>query len=883
MKPCSLLSLMLAVALLCAPFQPVQAARGDAAPALRIIYVKANATGANNGTSWQDAYLTLTDALVDAGQPTGDAIVEVYVAAGTYYPTSGNDRTATFWLKNYLFIYGGFAGVEGETLETRNFVLNETILSGEIGDLASPLDNSYSVVSSKDFVNWRISSLDGFTIAYGMADGATPETRVGAGVHFYKDASPALTNLVITRNYATDAGGGLYSLIGMPQLKNVFFDRNFTDGLGGGIYAEDVGDTTPQLLGLTCQQCTFSSNQAVEGGAIYAMGSPQFDISDSTFSENFADSGGAIVMDASSRMLIFDSSFDKNESVENGGAITAAGDLTISTSQFSGSKTTLDGGAIVNSGKTTIRESTFTNNSAYSGGAIYNTGQLRIYASTFSGNEAVGPDGGGTGGALDNDQGFIVMNGVLMYNNTSDAGGAIFGICGYENFSGDCNHSLTLINVTMSGNHTLNPNSGAMMAIYDPPYIANSLLWGNDTRQVALDTMNPEKTVDIRASFIQGWTNDPDKNVFGDAAHDPLFVNAPGNDFHLRSGSPAFDMGDKTLLDSFVNYDLDGNPRIVGLSVDLGVYEQVNHAPTLLKTQFEMPPVWYAAGGNGVAVADLVKDAITDVDPSSLQGIAIIKSSRGEWGLWQFSVDDGQSWRLMESPTFFGVWVLSTDPGTRIRFVPSETYTGSVSLTFRAWDQTDNVRPGTGAGNVTYKTPGGSSSYSAELATLTVQVGKVVDHSISLSVEPDPVRPGEAVTLIVTVTNLETTAFPQRTVYLNLPPLVIFDPERSDPRCTLLPDPIGSLPNYTRVMCLVDLPGANGLAPGGTLAAWQAGTVDLTIVANVSRLVPPNSSLSFSAALLPDPFDDFQEDNQETLDVSTTDWRIQLFLPAIQK
>ena len=50
----------------------------------RIIYVDDDASGANNGTSWVDAYNYLQDALVSAS--SGD---EIRVAQGTYTPDLG--------------------------------------------------------------------------------------------------------------------------------------------------------------------------------------------------------------------------------------------------------------------------------------------------------------------------------------------------------------------------------------------------------------------------------------------------------------------------------------------------------------------------------------------------------------------------------------------------------------------------------------------------------------------------------------------------------------------------------------------------------------------------------------------------------------------------
>lgn len=74
-----------------------------------VIRVKADATGANDGSSWANAFASLTAALA-AAQSGG----EIWVAAGTYKPTSGTDRNQSFMMAISVAIHGGFAGSETE-------------------------------------------------------------------------------------------------------------------------------------------------------------------------------------------------------------------------------------------------------------------------------------------------------------------------------------------------------------------------------------------------------------------------------------------------------------------------------------------------------------------------------------------------------------------------------------------------------------------------------------------------------------------------------------------------------------------------------------------------------------------------------------------------
>ncbi|MFN8465856.1 MAG: hypothetical protein U0X20_09910 [Caldilineaceae bacterium] len=97
-----------------------------------------DASGANTGASWADAYTDLQSALKQAGVGEG---TEVWVAQGVYTP--GITYTATFSIPAGVAIYGGFAATETERTQ-RDWVANVTVLSGDIDH--NDVTNAGSVV-----------------------------------------------------------------------------------------------------------------------------------------------------------------------------------------------------------------------------------------------------------------------------------------------------------------------------------------------------------------------------------------------------------------------------------------------------------------------------------------------------------------------------------------------------------------------------------------------------------------------------------------------------------------------------------------------------------------------------------------------------------------
>jgi hypothetical protein len=128
-----------------------------------VIFVNAaNTAGPWDGRSWKTAYAELQVALAEAYQGAD----EVWVAAGTYRPARDVDRRAAFRLKQGLALYGGFKGDE-TARDQRDWQVNETVLSGDLGSPLGREGNSYHVV-----VGAVGAVLDGFTVT-----GATPTGR----------------------------------------------------------------------------------------------------------------------------------------------------------------------------------------------------------------------------------------------------------------------------------------------------------------------------------------------------------------------------------------------------------------------------------------------------------------------------------------------------------------------------------------------------------------------------------------------------------------------------------------------------------------------------------------------------------------------------------
>jgi hypothetical protein len=585
----------------------------------QIIYVDRDATGANDGTSWANAYTDLQLAL-STTTIRGD---EIWVAEGTYKPTASADRGASFRLISGVALYGGFLGTESRR-DQRDWAAHATILSGDLlgnDPTAGPpspatfetvmADNSYHVVTSADTDAATI--LDGITIAGGNAYQA-PNGESGGGL-LNTHGNLTIRNVFIRGNVARNGGGianlagststisyarftenlcyagmggAMYNADSRPHVSDVVFDANHTYASYGAGMANQNSD--PIL-----ERVTFRENESYSGaGGMHNLGSSPY-LVDVTFQENHGDVGGMFTRGSSPTLkrVLF---------IGNTGRYPAGG-----------------GGMANDRSDPTLVDVIFNGNiSSFGGGGMLNAGGTPTLINViFHGNRSTGDaaNAGGGGGMLNYSSSPLLYNVVFSGNSVTslifNRGGAIANY--YES-------RPTLVNVTLSGN-SAREGGGIYSTDGSHPTVRNSIVWGNlavDTGEQVFTT--PSATISISNTIIQTGTVDSDR-LFIDSDGADNIVGTADDDLHLRAGSPAIDAGDNAALppdradldgdgntSEQLPVDVDGNPRRVddpgradtgsGAAplVDIGAYEYQFSSPG------EGEPAVLITRANGVPV-----------------------------------------------------------------------------------------------------------------------------------------------------------------------------------------------------------------------------------------------------------------------------------------
>lgn len=215
-----------------------------------IWYVNGTANGSQTGLDWGNAFTNLNQALAMAAE--GDAI---WIAEGTYYPTTTNDREATFLLAKGISLYGGFAGGEND-VDERNIFAYPTILSGNIGAIEDSLDNSYHIITAVDTDSSTL--LDGIIVSDGYN-----ENEYGCAILLSTETATSGALTVKNCKIENNTGGAILLDV---NTKAYFTNCNINYNINGGILDRGQGAEF-----LNCR-FEFNINHVENGGAFISNG-----------------------------------------------------------------------------------------------------------------------------------------------------------------------------------------------------------------------------------------------------------------------------------------------------------------------------------------------------------------------------------------------------------------------------------------------------------------------------------------------------------------------------------------------------------------------------------------------------------------------------------
>lgn len=587
------------------------------------IFVKHDASGTRDGSSWENAFTDL-----DAAINSSTINDQIWVAAGTYKPGGAAPAdTAFFSFPHDLALYGGFAGTE-TMLSERDWVVNETILSGDHNgdDIDNDFDNNRS--DNSNHVIWLTDTITTATIIDGLiikngntlpASGSGNERRgggilslgsprvnhcvfeqnfghFGAGFHARNGgASDFLLDSCTFRNNRSFNGAGVFNSSGFGSVTNCTFEFNEAANRGGSVFNNSSGGTYAN--------CIFNNNIAgIDAGAIFINNGGEnpepINISNCEFNDNSSsDWTGAIAIFGSfTTANLTDCEFDGNSCSVNGGALLLGFQSSTNLSNCTFSNNTAPtgrGGAIhvINQNtKLNIHNCSYTSNSAGIGGAISNGGsvdlsdsipliQITINDSYFFGNTSIAQ-----GGAINTINTHLSMTNSVVENNfviNSDGvgGGLIFN-------SIDSVHSeYSLINCTIGNNeaaigagiaHWREGSDGSSIltlqnTVLQNPFALNYQIEEGEPTLIS-NGGNLSSDFSMQAELI-------DTNDLNDM--DPLFVDSDDNNFRLQDDSPCIDAG---IADGAPLMDIEGNERLG--EVDMGAYE--NQTPSSIKTLVQL-------------------------------------------------------------------------------------------------------------------------------------------------------------------------------------------------------------------------------------------------------------------------------------------------------
>lgn len=393
------------------------------------VFVKSDASGANNGSSWNDAYTSLSDAIESA-----DPDSEIWVASGLYKAgQSGDDPANTYFtIEKSLTLLGGFEGNETDPAD-RNISANPTVLSADLNGDDTPNDFTNNRGDNGYHVMWLLPAaegtvVDGFIIEGGQAkvgnlpmDADANEWSAGG---ILSESSCVVSNCILRFNAASIGSSFLSTMGDNVSIQGCKIENNYSYF---GCFAME-GHETAEII-----DCDFENNTSEEFGGAATVGNTNVNVLNSNFINNVSleQGGGGLFV------------FQNNDSEITAPVVIVEG------CTFSGNESPRAGGMLMNNfaddSQITIEDCTFENNAAT--GMDAKAGGLGLRNQT-----------GGSGAS--NLTASIIDCDFIGNTSAVDAGGAFF-------WSADFNLVLEMQGCEFSENKAENKGGGLELNTYN--------------------------------------------------------------------------------------------------------------------------------------------------------------------------------------------------------------------------------------------------------------------------------------------------------------------------------------------------------------------------------------------------------------------------------
>ena len=487
--------------------------------------------------------------------------VDVAVAGDTVLVTNG------------AYVSGGRT-VNGYAL-TNRVVINKAITVQSINGPLATIIQGYQVpgaINDDSAVRGVYMTNNATLIGFTVMNGATlvtvtnDETRPGTdpghegsgGGLWCESSSAVVSNCVVTSNWAcVYGGGGVYGgTLNNCTLTANWAAANFGMGIGGrgaGAYLATLNNcllaTNVAFGGGAAWYCTLSNCTVTGNSAWNAGGVASCTLDNCTLMGNWANQncGGAFYGTLNNCTLT------GNWSYNGGGAYSA----TLNNCTLTGNRAVWNGGGVYSS---TLNNCTLAGNSAGTGAGAFSS---TLNNCTLTGNSAIMGGGAGEapgGGAYSS----TLINCTVAGNWATYGGGAFLGAlynCIVTNNSamrGGGAHSATLNNSTLTGNSAYDVGGGVNSST-----LSSCIVYFNSAGAGGPNYTNSALNYCCTTPLPSGGV--------GNITNAPAFLDYAGGNLRLQSNSPCINAGDNAYAPG--STDLDGNPRIVGGTVDIGAYE----------------------------------------------------------------------------------------------------------------------------------------------------------------------------------------------------------------------------------------------------------------------------------------------------------------------